>query len=250
MRIKNLSPTSSPTPWVRGSGATIITGSMCTGSVRYWAAALMAGTVIIDADERHLPLRHSHHRYCIDGPNGMQKLTVPLVGETDNMATPMREVRISEHGNWRRLHWGALYSAYGRTPYFDHIAPDLEAIIINGHQTHLLELNTQLQQLIVDFMDLPITFNAQGLLNAQCPSAKHGRNSQFSIPNSQLRIEDLRGKIEGKKGDDLPIADVPYYQVWAMRHGFVPHLSILDLLMNEGREGIFTLMQMTEVKPC
>jgi len=210
----------------------------------------MAGTVIIDADERHLPLRHSHHRYCIDGPNGMQKLTVPLVGETDNMATPMREVRISEHGNWRRLHWGALYSAYGRTPYFDHIAPDLEAIIINGHQTHLLELNTQLQQLIVDFMDLPITFNAQGLLNAQCPSAKHGRNSQFSIPNSQLRIEDLRGKIEGKKGDDLPIADVPYYQVWAMRHGFVPHLSILDLLMNEGREGIFTLMQMTEVKPC
>lgn len=210
----------------------------------------MAGTVIIDADERHLPLRHSHHRYCIDGPNGMQKLTVPLVGETDNMATPMREVRISEHGNWRRLHWGALYSAYGRTPYFDHIAPDLEAIIINGHQTHLLELNTQLQQLIVDFMDLPITFNAQGLLNAQCPSAKHGRNSQFSIPNSQLRIEDLRGKIEGKKGDDLPIADVPYYQVWAMRHGFVPHLSILDLLMNEGREGIFALMQMTEVKPC
>lgn len=210
----------------------------------------MAGTVIIDADERHLPLRHSHHRYCIDGPNGMQKLTVPLVGETDNMATPLREVRISEHGNWRRLHWGALYSAYGRTPYFDHIAPDLEAIIINGHQTHLLELNTQLQQLVVDFMDLPITFNAQGLLNAQCPSAKHGRNSQFSIPNSQLRIEDLRGKIEGKKGDDLPIADVPYYQVWAMRHGFVPHLSILDLLMNEGREGIFTLMQMTEVKPC
>ena len=210
----------------------------------------MAGTVIIDADERHLPLRHSHHRYCIDGPNGMQKLTVPLVGETDNMATPMREVRISEHGNWRRVHWGALYSAYGRTPYFDHIAPDLEAIIINGHQTHLLELNTQLQQLIVDFMDLPITFNAQGLLNAQCPSAKHGRNSQFSIPNSQLKIEDLRGKIEGKKGDDLPIADVPYYQVWAMRHGFVPHLSILDLLMNEGREGIFTLMQMTEVKPC
>lgn len=210
----------------------------------------MAGTVIIDADERHLPLRHSHHRYCIDGPNGMQKLTVPLVGETDNMATPLREVRISEHGNWRRLHWGALYSAYGRTPYFDHIAPDLEAIIINGHQTHLLELNTQLQQLVVDFMDLPITFNAQGLLNAQCPSAKHGRNSQFSIPNSQLRIEDLRGKIEGKKGDDLPIADVPYYQVWATRHGFVPHLSILDLLMNEGREGIFTLMQMTEVKPC
>lgn len=209
----------------------MLTGSMCTGSVRYWAAALATGRVVIDPDERHLPLRHSHHRYCIDGPNGMQKLTVPLAGETDNMATPMREVRISEHGNWRRLHWGALYSAYGRTPYFDHIAPELEHIIVDGHQTHLLDLNTQLQQLIVDFMDLPIQFNAQ-----------------CTVHNAQLRIEDLRGKIDGKRGDNLPIDDVPYYQVWASRHGFVPRLSILDLLMNEGREGIFILQKM--VKLC
>ena len=207
-------------------GATLITGSMCPGSVRYWAAALAAGTVYIDLEERHLPLRHSHHRYAIEGPNGVQQLTVPLVGETHNMATPMREVRISEHGNWRRLHWGALYSAYGRTPYFDHIAPDLEAIIVDGHQTHLLELNTQLQQLVVEFMDLPILFNAH------------------CSPTSSINYTDLRGKIDMKRPDVLPIVDVPYYQVWADRHGFVPRLSILDLLMNEGREGIFTLQNM------
>ena len=211
----------------------MLTGSMCTGSVRYWAAALASGRVIIDPDERHLPLRHSHHRYSICGPNGPQNLTVPLVGETANMATPMREVRISEHGNWRRLHWGALYSAYGRTPYFDHIAPELEPIIVGGHQTHLLELNTQLQQLIVDFMDLPIRFDAQWSCGGD---------------NWQSATIDLRGKIDGKRGDDLPIADVPYYQVWADRHGFVPRLSILDLLMHEGRAGIFTLANM--VKLC
>ena len=207
-------------------GTTLITGSMCPGSVRYWAAALAAGTVYIDPEERHLPLRHSHHRYAIEGPNGVQQLTVPLVGETHNMATPMREVRISEHGNWRRLHWGALYSAYGRTPYFDHIAPELEAIIVDGHQTHLLELNTQLQQLIVEFMDLPIQFSAQ------------------STHQDFLNFIDLRGKIDMKRPDALPLTDVPYYQVWADRHGFVPRLSILDLLMNEGREGIFTLLRM------
>ncbi len=207
-------------------GTTLITGSMCPGSVRYWAAALAAGTVYIDPEERHLPLRHSHHRYAIEGPNGVQQLTVPLVGETHNMATPMREVRISEHGNWRRLHWGALYSAYGRTPYFDHIAPELEAIIVDGHQTHLLELNTQLQQLIVEFMDLPIQFSAQ------------------STHQDFFNFNDLRGKIDMKRPDTLPLTDVPYYQVWAHRYGFVPRLSILDLLMNEGREGIFTLLRM------
>ncbi len=57
---------------------------------------------------------------------------------------------------------------------------------------------------------------------------------------------DLRGKIDMKRPDTLPIADVPYYQVWAARHGFVPRLSMLDLVMNEGREGIFTLMRMTQ----
>lgn len=216
-----------------GQGKAIM-GSACPGSVRYWAAALAAGTVFIDADECHLPLRHSHHRYAIEGPNGVQQLTVPLVGATHNMATPLREVRISEHGNWRRLHWGALYSAYGRTPYFDHIAPELEAIIVDGHQTHLLELNTQLQQLIVDFMGLPINF----LQPPAVPAAEGGAG-----------VVDLRGKVDMKRPDTLPIVDVPYYQVWATRRGFVPRLSILDLLMNEGREGIFTLLRMTSSMP-
>lgn len=207
---------------------------MCPGSVRYWAAALAAGTVYVDPEERHLPLRHSHHRYAIEGPNGVQLLTVPLVGETHNMTTPLCDVRISEHGNWRHLHWGALYSSYGRTPYFDHIAPDLEAIIVNGHQTHLLELNTQLQQLIVEFMDLPIDF-----VTASPPTPlQRGRGA------SATDVVDLRGKIDMKRSDKLPIIDVPYYQVWADRFGFVPRLSILDLLMNEGREGIFTLQKM------
>ncbi len=212
---------------------------MCPGSVRYWAAALAAGTVYVDPEERHLPLRHSHHRYAIEGPNGVQLLTVPLVGETHNMTTPLCDVRISEHGNWRHLHWGALYSSYGRTPYFDHIAPDLEAIIVNGHQTHLLELNTQLQQLVVEFMDLPIQFNAQCTMhNAQ------SIYQDSTLATSTIGYCDLRGKIDMKRPDELPIVDVPYYQVWADRHGFVPRLSMLDLLMNEGREGIFTLQKM------
>ena len=50
-----------------------------------------------------------------------------------------------------------------------------------------------------------------------------------------------------KRGDRLALANVPYYQMWSQRRGsFTPALSILDLLMNEGREGIFTLLKMSE----
>ena len=204
----------------------VLMGSMCAASVRCYAVALKAGTLLIDLDERRLPLRHSHHRYLIDGPNGVQTLTVPLVGSTNNMMTPLRDVLISEHGDWRRLHWGALYSAYGRSPYFDYVADDLSRVI-HGKQRYLREFNDQLHQVIVDFMDLPLA----------------------TVPVTSVTAVDaidLRGRIGMKKKDALAIDDVPYYQMWPGQDEFKPGLSVLDLMMNLGREGIITLMAMAE----
>ena len=210
----------------------MLIGSMCAGDVRCYAAMVKAGEVVIDATERHLPLRHSHHRYVIDAPNGPVKLTVPLVGSTNAMPVMMRDVLVSEHGNWRHLHWGALFSSYGKSPFFDFIADDLHHIIIEGSKQRLLDFNMELHQLIVDFMDLPIT--------------THVVSDEGEIADLAARDTlDLRGKIGGKRADTLPIDDVPYYQMWANRRDtFHPRLSILDLLMNEGREGIFTLLKM------
>ena len=205
-------------------------GSMCAASVRCYAAALKAGTLLIDMNETRLPLRHSHHRYRIDGPNGVQTLTVPLVGSTNNMMTPLRDVLISEHGDWRRLHWGALYSAYGRSPYFDYVADDLSRVI-HGSQRYLHEFNRQLHEVIVDFMDLPLATRYM---------------DQAGREDVGDGVLDLRGRIGMKKADTLPIADVPYYQMWPGRDGFKAGMSILDLMMNMGREGIFTLLAMVQ----
>ena len=185
---------------------------MCAASVRCYAAALKAGTLLIDLDEKRLPLRHSHHRYRVDGPNGVQTLTVPLVGSTNNMMTPLRDVLISEHG-----------------PYFDYVADDLQRVIY-GSQRYLHEFNSQLHEVIIDFMDLPIK---TALL--------------LDVETDRLEVTDLRGRIAMKKPDTLPIANVPYYQMWKKgADGFRPDLSILDLMMNMGREGIFTLQEMVE----
>ena len=202
-------------------------GSMCAASVRCYAAALLSGHLLVDLDERRLPLRHSHHRYRIDGPNGIQTLTVPLVGSTNNMMTPLRDVLISEHGDWRRLHWGALFSAYGRSPYFDYVADDLSRVI-NGSQRYLHDFNAQMHEVIVDFMDLPLKT----------------RYLQDAGEGDMQDVTDLRGRIAMKKPDTLPISNVPYFQMWTSASGFFPDLSILDLMMNTGREGIFTLMAM------
>ena len=205
----------------------IVTGSMCAATVRCYAAALKAGTLLVDIDETRLPLRHSHHRYRIDGPNGVQTLTVPLVGSTNNMMTPLRDVLISEHGDWRRLHWGALFSAYGRSPYFDFVADDLQRVI-NGSQRYLHEFNAQMHEVIVDFMDLPL--QTRVMMKDECPEG----------------VIDLRGRIGMKKPDTLSFSNVPYYQMWPGQEGFRADLSVLDLMMNMGREGILTLKAMSE----
>ncbi|MBP5562283.1 MAG: WbqC family protein [Muribaculaceae bacterium] len=208
-------------------GRTAIVGSACAGSVGYYAALLVAGHVIVDTGERCLPLRHSHHRYAIAGPNGVTRLTVPLVGDTVAMGIPLSEVRISEHARWRHQHWGALMAAYGKSPYFEHAAPALHAILVEGGQTHLLALNRAFHEFVVDFMELPIATRYEAVTSDLPPEAI-----------------DWRRQLGTKRGDLLHLDDVPYYQPWAERHGFTPGMSILDLLMNEGREGIFTLLDM------
>ena len=208
-------------------------GSMCAASVQCYAVAMRAGTLLVDRGERRLPLRHSHHRYCIDGPNGVQTLTVPLVGSTNNMMTPLCDVLISEHGDWRRLHWGALFSAYGRSPYFDYVADDL-CRVINGSQRYLYEFNAQLHEVIIDFMDLPLL-------------TRYLLHDEAQLPDNAI---DLRGRIGMKKPDCLPgIERVPYYQMWQGKGGFKAGLSILDLMMNMGREGIITLIEMAAAMP-
>ena len=243
--------------------------SAAAGSVRYWAAALAVGRVAIDGALTRLPLRHSHHRYRLQASDGsVQTLTIPLDHATATMTTPMREVRIAEHGRWRAGHWGAIYSAYGRSPFFDFIADDLHRVLVDGRQRFLLDLNNDLQQLIVDWADLPISFdvvNAAPGLDLAAAIADVG--AEFILPTSGDHVLDMRGCFTDKNSSHSStsspppcrawpwpgrsqaggglIVDVPYYQVWQQRAGvFTPALSVLDLLMNTGREAILTLRSM------
>lgn len=191
------------------------------GSVDYYATMLNAKKCVIDASERELTSHWAHNHMRICGANGEVVLTVPIEKASANRFVPMHDVRISEHGNWRHLHWGALFSAYGKSPFFDYIAPDLQRIIM-GEQKHLLDLNMQLHELIVDFLDLPITTEV--------------RNYEGDT------VADFRHQCGEKAHDAQRSIVAEYYQMRLQKFGFMPNLSILDLLCNCGREAIFSLL--------
>lgn len=191
-----------------------IFNSRYAGSVGYYAAMLHYGSVAIDNTLCFNKKDKTLNRMDIVGTNGVQSLTIPLVKPHASMT--IDRVQIAEHANWRHNHWGALFSAYGRTPFFEYFADDLRNIYFNTDITTIAAFNAALDAAIIDFLDLPIEI---------------------------LLLERSEGKVDLTKEKEAFQTNPAYYQIWATKHGFQPGMSILDLLFNEGREAIFTLLK-------
>ena len=184
--------------------------SRYAGSVDYYAAMLRYGKVAIDLSEP-FDKHHKHlNRMDIVGTNGCQQLSASLQKPNRRMA--VGEVALSSHGNWRHTHWGALFSAYGRTPFFDYFADDLK-------QIYTASLNLTLHAAIIDFLDLDI--ETVVVDNKNDLAASDALNLRDGVLTEQT--------LE------------PYYQIWSSKFGFQPNQSILDLLFNVGREAVFVL---------
>lgn len=198
------------------------------GSVRYYAAMLACKNVIVSIGDKRSKMSWNTNHCNLVGANGKQTLTLPLIKPIGTSLETLGDVMMSEHGDWRRVHWGALFSAYGKSPFFEYISDELQSIYESHNVDNLVEFNKAIHNLVVEFLDLPldVTFTTE-------------------LPQMDEDTRDFRGKVGVNKPDNLSfLQNQTYWQVWQERNGFSPDLSILDLLMNQGREAIFILKKM------
>ena len=149
------------------------------------------------------------NRYRIASANGPLQLSIPLQGGR-RKGLLLQNTEINYTHDWQRQHWGALYSAYGRAPFYEHYGPELEALIFAGHKT--------LQD-----------FNLAGI-NWICKSLRLDPKITLSEEWDPMWADDY-GRII-RPEETSPIR--PYHQVFGDKLGFIPNLSIIDLLMAEG----------------
>lgn len=162
-------------------------------------------------------------RAVIATENGTQSLNIPVVH--DGGRTAMRDVRISEHGNWRHQHWNAIVSAYRKSPFFEYYADDF-AHFYEERDGFLMDFNLRLHNVVC------------GLLGLE----REVRIVTEKETGTAEAIEDLRRIAEPKALTGINgYTPQKYYQVFAQRNGFIPDLSIADLLFNMGPEGLITL---------
>ena len=175
--------------------------------VAYYQQLLHAGKAEIEVCD-HYVKQTLRNRCWIDSPSGPLALTIPVEKAEGKQA--MRDVRISDHGNWRHQHWQALVSSYRQSPFFEFLADDF-APFYTRRWTFLADYNEELMHLVLNLLDVSPTITRT---TAFTPSPAWQPDSQ----PQQL-----------------------YYQVFASRHGFLPGLSIIDLLFNMGNEAILYL---------
>jgi len=176
--------------------------------IAWWASIAGYEEVRLDVTEPFQKMTY-RNRYHIATANGPLLLSVPLAGGR-LQRIPMQKVQIDERQNWQKQHWRSLFSAYGRAPFFEHYGPSLEALLHQRYE-HLAALNKAAIEWIKKELRLPQQF----ILISEA--------AEVSAP-----IKDLKAVA----WDSLPVTH--YTQVFEERTGFLPHLSILDMIMNEG----------------
>lgn len=191
------------------------------GPVQWYQKLYRSDEVQIERYESFLKQTY-RNRCLIATTQGVQALTVPV--EHHNCQF-IRDLRISDHGNWRHLHWNALQSAYGESPFFEYYQDDIRPFF-EKHWTFLFDFNEEIREKMCELIDI---------------QPKVSSTSKFVAQHTDS-IKDYRNVITPKHPvPDSDFVSKPYYQVYQQKNGFLPNLSILDLLFNMGPESIFYL---------
>lgn len=179
----------------------------------YYALLASYGRACIDWSGPYRRGEKLTHRFDIADTRGRLSLTIPIA--KPGKGAVWADVTLSDHGRWQETLPTALESAYGRTPFFEFYAPHILPLISDASGgDRLVDLAESLDRVVRNILGLP----AYSVEYLKTPS---GRRSVVPEP--------------------LWPVTAPYWQVRRDILGFIPGLSILDLIFNLGPESPLAL---------
>lgn len=155
------------------------------------------------------------NRCYISTDKGKHMLNVPIkhVGGQEGRQKYV-DVGTENSYNWKKEHWRTLETAYRTSPFFEFYEDELRPLYEDSEDS-LYDFNLKTIETIADCIGLAI------------PTQK---SEKYEV--SPATLFDARFLVEAKKERNWNMGS--YAQVFEERHGFIPNLSVLDLLFNEG----------------
>ncbi|CAG2535357.1 WbqC-like protein family protein [Maribacter dokdonensis] len=159
------------------------------------------------------------NRTYISNDRGKHILSIPIIHVGKEQGRQKyKDVLIDNSYSWQRQHWRTLQTAYRTSPFFEFYEDEIKPLYDQPYDK-LLDYNLKTIETIFECLQM------------EMPKAS---TKEFEVSLSEH--EDFRFLINAKLKHNLTIE--PYTQVFGDRHGFIPNLSILDLLFNMGPNSI------------
>ncbi len=193
--------------------------------VHYYWHLNRSQNVVIEACE-HYSKQTWRNRCIIASANGPMTLSLPIENEKIGRGD-VREIKLSDHGNWQHMHWNSIESAYRSSPFFDYYQDDIRPFF-ERKAGFLFDFNEGIRETICQLIEIQpnVHFSSEYI-------------EENRLPQGWI---DYRTSIHPKKETEKTgFITTPYYQVFDRKYGFIPNLSILDLLFNMGPESILYL---------
>lgn len=181
--------------------------------VSYYSILIKYSNVIFEQCE-YYQKRSFRNRCVLAGANGLINLSIPLVNGRDQRSF-IRDVKIANQYAWQDQHWKTIVSCYSSSPFFEYYRMDLE-FFYSKKFTYLFDWNLELYQWVLGKLKIDIM-----------TSFTDSYQKTYNHP-----ITDMRNIIN--PSIDLHKEYPEYHQVFMGKNGFIPNLSILDLLCCTG----------------
>ena len=175
----------------------------------------MTGEPIFLEQYEHYQKQTIRNRCTIDSPNGPLNLSIPVDKSTFvEGKCLMKDVRISTHSDWQHQHWYALETSYFNSPFFEYLQDDFRPLY-EKKWNFLMDFNESLIQKCCEMLDI---------------------QPNISRTNSYVGVSHLSPLTSHLSPHTPHLSPHTYYQVFQQKHGFLPDLSIIDLIFNMGKE--------------
>ena len=140
----------------------ILLSSAYLAPVQYYSKLLQGGTDVAYIEAYDNYTKQTYRNRClIADANGPLALTIPTEKTAEGKCL-MRDIRISDHGNWRHQHWNALEAAYRHTPFFLYYEDDFRPFFEKKIE-FLYDFNMQLTELVCSLIGLDVTLKPTGV---------------------------------------------------------------------------------------
>ncbi len=214
-------------------------------------AMLAVADVVLLADDLQYSTRSNLNRARIKTAGGAQWLTVPVLSK-GRLGQRIAAVAIDNHRDWRTRHWRSLVVNYCAAPYWERYECGLQEVYAR-QWTHLLALN----QTLINVLAKELGVSTPAGFTSGVPTRPGRTEKVVDLLRAlgcdtylvQRRERDLvDGEVLAGEGFRLQVLDLEqplYHQLFGP---FIPGLSVLDLLMNEGPAAAQLLRDCTRVE--